>query len=161
MDNFRRELVNNGFSIIRNALPNYKYYLNLLEKSDYEVHQDFLWDLRVEVKKYFELIYNSENLACSFDAYRSGDSPALNWHIDQNQSHPDKLNCPENKSRKSLALYYFSIGRPKSESNIKHSTIFLETQNNSLTAKLIFKKIILNICPPVITKVIKKIFKRS
>jgi len=93
MNNFKRELVNNGFSIIRNALPNYKYYLNLLEKSDYEIHQDFLWDLRVEVKKYFEVIYNSQNLACSFDAYRSGDSPALNWHIDQNQSHPDKLNC--------------------------------------------------------------------
>ena len=29
--------------------------------------------------------------------------------------HPNPLNCPENKSRKSLALYYYSNGRPKEE----------------------------------------------
>ena len=45
------------------------------------------------VKKYFEIIYNSTNLACSFDTYRLGYSPFLNWHIDQNQSHEDYLNC--------------------------------------------------------------------
>jgi hypothetical protein len=93
MNNFKQELLNNGFCIIKNALPNYNYYLNLLEKSDYEIHQDFLWDLRIEVKKYFEIIYNSTNLACSFDTYRLGNSPSLNWHIDQNQSHKDYLNC--------------------------------------------------------------------
>ena len=93
MINIKEELVNNGFCIIKNALPNYKYYLNLLETTDYEIHQDFLWDLRVEVKKYFEFIYNSSNLACSFDTYRLGYSPSLNWHIDQNQSHKDDLNC--------------------------------------------------------------------
>ena len=29
--------------------------------------------------------------------------------------HPNPLNCPESKSRKSLALYYYSNGRPKEE----------------------------------------------
>ena len=29
-----------------------------------------------------------------------------------NHGHPDPLNCPEEMSRKSLALYYFSSGRP-------------------------------------------------
>ena len=37
-----------------------------------------------------------------------------------NHGHPDPLNCPENISRKSLALYYFSSGRPKEEVNIKN-----------------------------------------
>ena len=32
-----------------------------------------------------------------------------------NHGHPNPLNCPENQSRKSLALYYFSSGRPKNE----------------------------------------------
>ena len=37
-----------------------------------------------------------------------------------NHGHPDPLNCPESISRKSLALYYFSSGRPKEELNIKN-----------------------------------------
>ena len=44
-----------------------------------------------------------------------------------NHGHPDPLNCPNNISRKSLALYYFSSGRPKNEvnsQNIKNRTIF-------------------------------------
>jgi len=36
----------------------------------------------------------------------TGDS----WH-----GHPDPLNCPEERSRKSLALYYYSNGRPEKE----------------------------------------------
>ena len=31
--------------------------------------------------------------------------------------HPDPLNCPEDRSRKSLALYYYSDGRPAEEKN--------------------------------------------
>lgn len=41
--------------------------------------------------------------------------------------HPDALNCPEDRSRKSLALYYYTNGRPLSEINIsqeKHNTLF-------------------------------------
>jgi len=41
--------------------------------------------------------------------------------------HPDPLNCPANVSRRSLAYYYFSTGRPNSEVLEKtHSTIFKE-----------------------------------
>lgn len=32
-----------------------------------------------------------------------------------NHGHPNPLNCPDNISRKSLATYYFSKGRPSSE----------------------------------------------
>ena len=42
--------------------------------------------------------------------------------------HPDPLNCPEHMSRKSLALYYYSDGRPTYEIEQgakKHSTIFV------------------------------------
>jgi len=44
-----------------------------------------------------------------------------------NHGHPDPLNCPTNMSRKSIALYYFSSGRPKEEvleTHIKNRTYF-------------------------------------
>ena len=44
-----------------------------------------------------------------------------------NHGHPTPLNCPEEMSRKSIALYYFSSGRPKNEidsKKIKNRTFF-------------------------------------
>ena len=44
-----------------------------------------------------------------------------------NHGHPDPLNCPYNFSRKSIATYYFSKGRPKDEIidyNFKNRTYF-------------------------------------
>ena len=37
-----------------------------------------------------------------------------------NHGHPDILNCPETISRKSIALYYFSSGRPQNEIKGRH-----------------------------------------
>jgi hypothetical protein len=38
--------------------------------------------------------------------------------------HPDPLECPEGTTRKSLALYYFTNGRPAEEVSGEHTTIF-------------------------------------
>jgi len=38
--------------------------------------------------------------------------------------HPDPLDCPDGMTRKSLALYYFTKGRPADEVSGEHSTIF-------------------------------------
>ena len=46
---------------------------------------------------------------------------------------PNTVLCPENYSRKSLAVYYYSDGRPKDEVNFKlkkHSTIFKQRYKN-------------------------------
>jgi Rps23 Pro-64 3,4-dihydroxylase Tpa1-like proline 4-hydroxylase len=38
--------------------------------------------------------------------------------------HPEPLSCPPNRARRSLALYYYSNGRPESEVRGTHSTLF-------------------------------------
>ncbi|PIQ96307.1 MAG: proline hydroxylase [Nitrospinae bacterium CG11_big_fil_rev_8_21_14_0_20_56_8] len=38
--------------------------------------------------------------------------------------HPDPLDCPDHMSRKSLALYYYTNGRPEEEIGQHHSTLF-------------------------------------
>ena len=38
--------------------------------------------------------------------------------------HPDPLTCPPDRSRKSIALYYYTNGRPAEEVTAEHSTIF-------------------------------------
>ena len=38
-----------------------------------------------------------------------------------NHGHPDPLTCPEDRSRKSIATYYYSDGRPKEEIIHQHS----------------------------------------
>ena len=40
--------------------------------------------------------------------------------------HPDPLNCPEDRTRKSIALYYYSATRPASELTQEHGTLFLK-----------------------------------
>ena len=38
--------------------------------------------------------------------------------------HPDPLTCPENRTRKSIALYYYTNGRPLRERSAAHSTLY-------------------------------------
>jgi Rps23 Pro-64 3,4-dihydroxylase Tpa1-like proline 4-hydroxylase len=54
--------------------------------------------------------------------------------------HPDPLKCPEEISRKSLAYYYFSTGRPIGEAlSYQHRTIFRPraSQNSEVKMKLV------------------------
>ncbi|MDM9382273.1 2OG-Fe(II) oxygenase [Chlorogloeopsis sp. ULAP01] len=71
--------------------------------------------------------------------------------------HPEPLNSPQGQTRKSLALYYYSNGRPSTETSSPHSTMFrvrpgenqlLEKNKNSLglAAKTTLKKLL----PPIL-----------
>lgn len=68
--------------------------------------------------------------------------------------HPEPLTCPEGQTRKSLALYYYTNGRPAEEvAHNDHSTIFkprpdeefAPVESTGLTAKAVLKKLI----PPI------------
>lgn len=43
---------------------------------------------------------------------------------DANHGHPDPLTCPPERARRSMALYYYSNGRPEAEAGGDHTTIF-------------------------------------
>jgi hypothetical protein len=45
--------------------------------------------------------------------------------------HPDPLNCPEGRTRKSMAFYYYSQGRPEEEKRDSHTTLFQERPGSS------------------------------
>ena len=65
-----------------------------------------------------------------------------------NHGHPEHINCPENLSRKSIALYYFSSGRPDNEvinKNMKSKTYFKSRsgiKNDADEKKEVFKNFI-------------------
>ena len=73
--------------------------------------------------------------------------------------HPDSLQCPDSISRKSLALYYYSYGRPSKEYKIKKNinTVYVE-RSGEVFAKpkeryLFLKKLI----PSTLIVLLKKI----
>lgn len=80
--------------------------------------------------------------------------------------HPNPLTCPPDRSRRSLALYYYSNGRPASEVNQgleEHGTLFKGRAGvkkdiqaeDPITVKSFLKDLV----PPVITKALKRLIK--
>lgn len=71
--------------------------------------------------------------------------------------HPDPLHCPEGMTRRSLALYYYSNGRPAEEVNEgfeDHNTIFkLRPEDKSLASR----ELALSFIPPIVRQLIKRI----
>ena len=74
--------------------------------------------------------------------------------------HPDPLTCPDGMSRKSLALYYFSNGRPAEEISGVHSTIFKAREKNEfrLTFNQRVRGIAKDFLPPILIRAIKRGF---
>lgn len=72
--------------------------------------------------------------------------------------HPDPLPCPEGMTRKSLALYYFSNGRPEGEVSGKHSTLFRARTEDDFkpSPKQKLRNVVKDILPPIVTRGLKK-----
>jgi hypothetical protein len=67
--------------------------------------------------------------------------------------HPDPLNCPEGMTRKSIALYYYSNGRPRGETAGEHySTAFRRRPGERLF--LTPETIAQNLLPPIVVSMI-------
>ena len=116
-------------------------YLNKDWKEEYGGHFE-LWDT--------QLTSCVQKITPHFNTLAIFSTTDFSYH-----GHPDPLNCPEDRSRKSLALYYYSDGRPASEVNPKmekHSTIFVGRKGyneDNITEKKKFS----------LRKMLKKIFR--
>lgn len=68
--------------------------------------------------------------------------------------HPEVLQCPPGMTRKSLALYYYSNGRPAEEKSDAHSTIFRNRPGENSAAKVSashkMKRTLKRLVPPII-----------
>jgi len=88
-------------------------YLNKSWKEQYGGHLE-LWDKEMlECKKKILPTFNKMVIFSTNDF--------------SNHGHPDSVECPQNQSRKSIALYYFSEGRSPEDldkNNIKNKTYF-------------------------------------
>jgi Rps23 Pro-64 3,4-dihydroxylase Tpa1-like proline 4-hydroxylase len=72
--------------------------------------------------------------------------------------HPEPLTCPDGWSRKSIALYYYTNGRPAEEVSESHSTLYQRRSGKMdlVTPKWIAKKLV----PPIFLDALR-IFKKS
>ena len=72
--------------------------------------------------------------------------------------HPDALTCPAGVTRKSLALYYYTNGRPAEEISDSHSTLFQERPDEDLELprRSRLKDLAKDLLPPVVTRLIRR-----
>jgi len=126
-------------------------YLNKDWKDSYGGHFE-LWDKEMKNCK--------KRVLPSFNTMTIFSTTDYSYH-----GHPDPLNCPKDMSRKSLALYYYSKGRPANEINPdqkEHDTLFKKRAGNdqdkidfSKKTKLTVKEYIKRLLPSSLKKAIK------
>ena len=73
--------------------------------------------------------------------------------------HPDPLTCPDGWTRKSLALYYYSNGRPDEERSDAHSTLFKARPGEPSGARS--KAILRKLMPPIVLDLIRAVRHRQ
>jgi hypothetical protein len=75
--------------------------------------------------------------------------------------HPDPIKCPVEESRKSLALYYYSNGRPQSEIKFNKSadTNYQERPDEVFLEVWTAKKVLGKLMPPILIDALRKLKK--
>jgi Rps23 Pro-64 3,4-dihydroxylase Tpa1-like proline 4-hydroxylase len=80
---------------------------------------------------------------------------STSWH-----GNPEVVKCPAPNTRKSLATYYYTNGRPDEEVTDGHSTLFKSRPGDApqaANASFSFKSIVRAVTPPIITDAVKSI----
>lgn len=119
-------------------------YLNKDWQEDYGGHFE-LWDT--------QMTKSEKKILPIFNRCVIFNTTDFSYH-----GHPDPLNCPPERTRKSLAMYYYTNGRPAEEVSASHSTLFqarpgenLEEKKSASKTKEFLKKLI----PPIVTDIQK------
>ena len=72
--------------------------------------------------------------------------------------HPTPLSCPPDRTRKSIATYYYTNGRPEEEVNADHSTLFMKRPQDKAPTKVISEKsksFVRAILPPILYEALR------
>ena len=118
-------------------------YLNTDWQEEWGGHLE-LWDEKMEQRRQkISPVFNRTVIFSTSDSSFHG--------------HPDPLLCPEGLSRKSLALYYYSNGRPEEEVSIGKSTStnYRVRPDDSFFKKISFytRRTALRISPPIFVSI--------
>jgi len=73
--------------------------------------------------------------------------------------HPNPLACPPDRTRKSIATYYYSNGRPEEEASEAHSTLFQHRPGAEETKQSSIKSVLRAVTPPIVVDVIRRLKK--
>ena len=129
---------------------NFLIYLNKDWKHEYGGHFE-LWNEDVtESKAKILPVFNRVAMFSTTD---------FSYH-----GHPEKLTCPEDRSRKSLALYYYTNGRPKEEviqDQEDHNTLFKERKGVSSEKEMkTYNQIVnltIDLMPPILLRTLRNL----
>jgi len=114
-------------------------YLNEKWLDEWNGHLELWSGTRSALDKQFAKIAPIANRLVIFNTTETS------WH-----GVPETLRCPDDRSRKSLALYYYSNGRPEEEKGVNHSTVFLERPGEKIAAS--WKALVRDWVPPAIVR---------
>jgi Rps23 Pro-64 3,4-dihydroxylase Tpa1-like proline 4-hydroxylase len=73
--------------------------------------------------------------------------------------HPDPLRCPETRARRSLALYYYTNGRPASEVSSAHTTLFRARPGEEVTRP--WREVVDRWIPPAVHDAVRRSRRRN
>ena len=138
---------------------------NLEVHADFNKHPRFKLDRRINMLVYlnkewkeeygghFEL-WNTEMTAAEekilpvFNRCTIFSTTTTSYH-----GHPTPLACPPGRTRKSMATYYYSVGRPEDESYGQHGSIFKHRPGT--VPRLTLKEAVRAVTPPILLTMAK------
>ena len=117
-------------------------YLNQEWKEEYGGHFE-LWDqqMTAPVRKILPIFNRCAIFSTTSTSYHG---------------HPNPLACPAGRTRKSMAIYYYSNGRPAEEVNDEHTTLFQEQPGASMWRIGNVKKFIRAVTPPILMDAVSR-----
>lgn len=129
---------------------NFLIYLNKDWKEEYGGHFELWSDDMSESRAKILPLFNRVAMFSTTD---------FSYH-----GHPEPLKCPADRSRKSLALYYYTNGRPAEEVNVgleDHTTLFKERKGVESENKMkVYNKVVnlaIDLMPPILYRTLKNL----
>jgi len=117
-------------------------YLNEDWSEHYGGHLQ-LWDkeMRKMVRKVSPIFNRSVVFSTTDDSYHG---------------HPDPLTCPEDRSRRSIAMYYYTVGRPRQEQSAAHQTLFKQREHEASLRDRV-SSFAQQLLPPIVTSTLRRV----